>query len=295
MSVSPPPDLKSLLDKLYAGRSLVHLENDPLSRCRRFASPEDREVAALIASAFSYGNVRIILKTLDGIFGALGSSPRHFVEQFEPKRGLRSFAGFRHRFNDAADLCALLLATRLMLEAAGSIEGFFLQGHDAGEEDVTRSLTTFSAAVLAQEYRPVFGTSTVPTNSYFPFFFPSPASGSACKRLCMFLRWLVRPDDGIDLGVWSGVSPSQLVVPVDLHIRRIARSLGLTSRNQADWKMAREITARLRELDPDDPVKYDFALCHLGISGGCDGKSLEPCLTCGVAPVCSGPSVTPGL
>ena len=295
MPASPPPDLKSLLDTLYAGRSLVHLENDPLSRCRRYASPEDREVAALIASAFSYGSVRIILKTLDGIFRAVGPSPRRFVEQFDPKRGLRSFAGFRHRFNDAADLCALLLATRLMLEAAGSIEAFFLQGHDTREEDVTRSLTAFSAAVLAQEYRPVFGTSTVPANSYFPFFFPSPASGSACKRLCMFLRWLVRPDDGIDLGVWSGVSPSQLVMPVDRHIRRIARSLGLSSRNQADWKMAREITARLRELDPDDPVKYDFSLCHLGISEGCDGKSAGPCLACGVAPVCSGPSLTPGL
>jgi uncharacterized protein (TIGR02757 family) len=106
----------------------------------------------------------------------------------------------------------------------------------------------------------------------------------------MFLRWLVRPDDGIDLGIWSGISPSQLVIPVDLHIRRIARSLGLTGRNQADWKMACEITTRLRELDPDDPVKYDFALCHLGISEGCDGKSQEPCSTCMVAPACSGPA-----
>ena len=285
-----PVDLKPLLETLYANRSLRHLVNDPLSRCRSYASPEDREVAALIASSFAYGSVRIILKTLDSIFDAVGSSPRRFVERFEPKQGLRTFAGFKHRFNDTRDLCALLLAARTMLEATGSIEAFFLCGHDPAAEDVTRSLTVFSAAALAQEYRPVFGTSTIPADSYFPFFFPSPASGSACKRLCMFLRWLVRPDDGIDLGAWTGISPSQLVIPVDLHIRRIARSLGLTVRNQADWKMAREITARLRELDPDDPVKYDFSLCHLGISEGCTGTSGKPCLACGVAPACSRPS-----
>lgn len=285
-----PADLTSLLNQLYAGRSSLHLENDPLSRCRRYHSPEDREVAALIASAFAYGNVRIIIRTLDVIFGEMGTSPRRFVERFDPQQGLRRFAGFKHRFNDSRDLCALFLAIRTMLETAGGIEAFFLHGHDPADPDTTRSLSAFSAAILDLEYRPVFGASAIPRDSYFPFFFPSPASGSACKRLCMFLRWLVRPDDGIDLGIWSGVSPSQLVIPVDLHIRRIARSLGLTGRNQADWKMACEITARLRELDPDDPVKYDFSLCHLGISEGCDGKSEEPCLTCPVAPVCSGPA-----
>jgi len=282
-------DLKSLLDHLYAGRSPGHLENDPLSRCRRYASPEDREVAALIASSFAYGSVGIILKTLDGIFAEMGPSPRSYVERFDPQQELRRFAGFKHRFNDSRDLCALLLAIRLMLETAGSIEAFFLPGHNPADRNITRSLSAFSHAVLGLEYRPVFGAHIIPRNSYFPFFFPSPASGSACKRLCMFLRWLVRPDDGIDLGIWSGVSPSQLVVPVDLHIRRIARSLGLTGRNQADWKMACEITSRLRELDPDDPVKYDFSLCHLGISEGCDGKSEDPCITCKVAPACSGP------
>jgi len=293
---SPVPltaDLKSLLDRLYAERSSLHLKNDPLSRCRRYHSPEDREVAALIASSFAYGNVKIILKTLDGIFAEMGPSPRRFVERFAPEAGLQRFAGFKHRFNDGRDLCALLLAIRMMLETSGSIETFFLQGHDPADGDITQSLAAFSEAVLGLDYCPVFRNAGIPSDSYFPFFFPSPASGSACKRLCMFLRWVVRPDDGIDLGIWSGVPPSHLIVPVDLHIRRIARSLGLTGRNQADWKMACEITARLRELDPDDPVKYDFSLCHLGISEGCDGKSEEPCITCMVAPVCSGPARKP--
>ena len=291
---SPPPPLPlpaglgRLLNSLYAHRSPLHLKNDPLSRCRRYTAPEDREVAALIASSFAYGNVRVILKSLDGIFGELGASPRRAVERFDPREGLRRFAGFRHRFNDARDLCALLLALRRMIETAGSIEGFFL-GSRPASPDIGDLLAAFSRRVLDLDYRPLSGRKGMPPGSSFPFLFPSPASGSACKRLCMFLRWVVRPDDGIDLGLWSGISPAQLVIPVDSHIRRIGRALDLTGRNQPDWRMAREITARLRKLDPDDPVKYDFALCHLGISEGCDGRSQEPCGRCPVAPACRGP------
>jgi uncharacterized protein (TIGR02757 family) len=102
----------------------------------------------------------------------------------------------------------------------------------------------------------------------------------------MLLRWMVRPDDGIDLGLWRDIPPAKLVIPVDAHIRRIGRYLGLTTRNQADWRMAREITAALRRLDPDDPVKYDFSLCHLGISEGCDGKDRVPCRSCPVSELC---------
>jgi uncharacterized protein (TIGR02757 family) len=103
----------------------------------------------------------------------------------------------------------------------------------------------------------------------------------------MFLRWMVRPADGIDLGLWQGVRPDQLVIPVDAHIQRICGFLGFTARKQADWRMAQEITARLREIDPSDPVKYDFSLCHLGISEGCDGKGGATCLNCAIAGACS--------
>ncbi len=284
---TPSPGLKPLLESLYATRSTDHLSNDPLSRSRSFTVSEDREIAALIAASFAYGNVKIILRSLDFIFSQMGQSPRRYVERFDPEEGMRRFAGFKHRFNDTRDLCALLLALRRMLETAGSIEAFFCRNHLPAAPDITESLTAFSAEVLSLEYGPLLGEAGIPRDSYFSFLFPSPASGSACKRLCMFLRWVVRPDDGIDLGLWKGISPSQLVIPVDLHIRRIARYLGLTGRNQADWKMAREITARLREFDPDDPVKYDFSLCHLGISQGCDGKNLEVCSNCAVAPLCS--------
>lgn len=280
--------LKTVLDNLYAGRSQAHLANDPLSFCRRFPAPEDREVAGLIASCFAYGNVKIILRTLDTIFSRMGPSPRRFVEAFEPERGLALFAGFKHRFNDARDLCALLLAARTMLDEADSIGEFFLGCYDREADDITPSLIEFSAALLAMDYSAVFGGRAIPTDSYFPFFFPSPASGSACKRLCMYLRWMVRPDDGIDLGLWHEIPPAKLIIPVDAHIRRICRYLGLTRRKQADWRMAREITAALRELDPADPVKYDFSLCHLGISEGCDGRDRLRCTACPVNTLCGG-------
>jgi uncharacterized protein (TIGR02757 family) len=173
-----------------------------------------------------------------------------------------------------------------MLEEADSIGEYFLGCHDPEAEDITPGLVEFTASILDMDYSSVFGGSEIPADSAFPFFFPSPASGSACKRLCMYLRWMVRPVDGIDLGLWKGVSPAKLVIPVDAHIRRICRYLGLTSRTQADWRMAREITSALRTLDPADPVKYDFSLCHLGISEGCDGSDLAKCLKCPVAELC---------
>lgn len=280
--------LKTLLEDLYAARSLAHLANDPLSFCHRYRSAEDREIAGLVASCFAYGNVKIILRNLETIFARMGPSPRRFVEEFEPAQGLLLFAGFKHRFNDGRDLCALLLAARTMIEEADTIGAFFLGCHDESADDITPSLTEFSAAILAMDYSAVFGSREIPAGSYFPFLFPSPASGSACKRLCMYLRWMVRPADGIDLGLWHGVSPARLVIPVDAHIQRISRYLGLTRRRQADWRMAREITRALRELDPSDPVKYDFPLCHLGISEGCDGRDRLRCTACPITELCEG-------
>lgn len=280
--------LKKTLDALYDTRSQQHLLNDPLSFCHRYQRPEDQEVAGLIASSFAYGNVKIILRNLEQIFSSLGPSPRAFVERFEPDQGARFFSGFKHRFNDSRDLCALLYAIRRMIESSGSIEGFFCSGYDPQENDLSDALTRFSSSVLAFDYSPVFGSPTPPKDSYFSFLFPSPATGSACKRLCMYLRWMIRPADGIDLGIWKSLPPSKLIIPVDAHIQRICRLLGFTSRKQADWRMACEITAALGKLSPEDPVKYDFSICHLGISEGCSGINSEQCLACAVKDICAG-------
>ncbi len=280
-------DIQASLDALYASRSQQHLGNDPLSFCHRYPDPIDREIAAVIASSFAYGSIAIILRTLEAIFAELGSSPRRYVENFDPQAGLRTFSRFKHRFNDGRDLSALLWGMRQMVEESGSIDAYFLRGHNAGDRDVSDSLNRYTAAVLALDYTAVFGTSAIPADSYFPFLFPAPASGSACKRLCMMLRWLARPADGIDLGLWNGVSPAQLIIPVDTHVSRISRYLGLTGRKAADWRMAQEITAALRTFDPADPVKYDFSLAHLGISDGCDGKDPSRCISCPIVEICA--------
>jgi len=279
-------EVKTILDRLYAARSPQHLANDPLSFCHRYSDPVDREIAAVIASAFAYGGIKIILRTLKSIFSELGPSPRSYVESFSPVQALKAFSGFRHRFNDGRDLVALLWGIRLMIADAGSVNAFFLRFDDASTQDVTAALNGYASAVLALDYRPVFGSVAAPAGSYFPFLFPAPAAGSACKRLCMFLRWVVRPADGIDLGIWRGVSPSRLVIPVDTHICRICSYLGFTGRKAADWRMAQEITAALRRLDPADPVKYDFSLAHLGISEGCSGANPLRCLSCAIKGIC---------
>ncbi|NJD92467.1 MAG: TIGR02757 family protein [Geobacter sp.] len=276
----PADQLKQTLDALYTGRSQAHLANDPLSFCHRFQDPQDQEIAGLIASSFAYGNVKIILRNLEAIFTKIGASPRRFVEQFDPAEGLQLFAGFKHRFNDSRDLCALLYAIRLMLADAGSIENFFSKGYEPAKADLGGAMDRFAKAILGFDYTPVFGTVSPPEDSYFSFFFPSPESGSACKRLCMNLRWMVRPADGIDLGIWQRIPAAKLVIPVDAHIQRICRLLGFSSRKQADWRMACEITAALRQFAPDDPVKYDFSICHLGISDGCSGLQGERCAEC---------------
>lgn len=280
-------NLKTVLDTLYETRSQQHLHNDPLSFCHRFHTPEDQEIAGLIAASFAYGNVKIILRNLEQIFSVIGQSPREFTEKFNPHTGLRLFAGFKHRFNDSRDLCALLLAIRTMIEGADSIENFFLAGVNSLEPDLTGALQKFSSAILSFDYTPVFGQPKPPEDSYFSFLFPSPASGSACKRLCMYLRWMIRPADSIDLGAWKSIPPSQLVIPVDAHIQKICRLLGLTCRKQADWKMACEITTALKKLSPEDPVKYDFSICHLGISEGCTGKGTDRCSECVLANHCT--------
>ncbi len=282
-----PPSLKTTLEALYAGRSQRHLANDPLSFCHRYPDPADREVAALIAAVFAYGNVRVIKGSLERIAATLGPSPARFIDRFDPGAAQTAYADFRHRFNDGRDLRALFWAIRLIREEAGTIEAFFTRRHDPAAATVEQGLNGFCAAVLDLDYRPVYGPGGLPRDGSFRFLFPAPAGGSACKRLCMFLRWLVRPADGIDLGLWrTTVTPRQLVIPVDRHIERIGRLLGFTARRTPGWQMALEITAGLRRYAPADPVRYDFSICHLGISEGCAGRHGTACLHCPLAAHC---------
>lgn len=283
--------LKTALEQLCTSRSTDRLANDPLAFCHRFHDPADQEIAALIAAVFAYGSVKVIRGSLDRIFTIIGSSPTGFIDNLDPQQQRSLLSSFKHRFNSGDDLTALFWAIRQMRQQEGNIERFFCRFHDPAAATVEQGLNGFCAAVLALDYRPVFGADGLPDTGNFRFLFPSPDRGSACKRLCMFLRWVVRPADGIDLGLWHQVQPEQLIIPVDRHIERIARLLGLTGRRSADWCMACEITTALRRFDRRDPVKYDFSLCHLGISEGCNGRHGDACHTCPVAGFCASGSM----
>ena len=171
-----------------------------------------------------------------------------------------------HRWTRGPDLVALLSILGACSSQSGTIEEFFLAGDDPAAPDVGPALESFSARALAFDLAPAYGR--VPARPGVCYFFPRPASGSGCKRLNLYLRWMVR-HDRVDLGVWPRVAASRLVVPLDVHVMRLGQCLGLTRYRAPGWKMAVEITASLRQFDPADPVRYDFALCHVGMRDEC--------------------------
>jgi uncharacterized protein (TIGR02757 family) len=176
----------------------------------------------------------------------------------------RRLSSFRHRFNDGRDLACLFFLIRQMLESHGSIEGFFAEGCPADASDVGPALASFSARALSLDHAGLYPGRRIPRGAGVRFFFPSPKDGSACKRLNLYLRWMVRRD-GVDLGVWKTMDAAHLVIPLDAHVLAIAKRTGLTRYRSAGWPMAVDITRRLRRLDPADPVKYDFALHRMGL------------------------------
>jgi uncharacterized protein (TIGR02757 family) len=280
--------LKARLDELAASFTPDQIAPDPLEFPHRYADLADQEVAAFVAAALAYGNVKAIKASVAEALHRMGPSPAAFVRRFDPARDAAAFDGFVHRFNTGEDLAALCLALKRLADAYGSLEEAFLAGDDPGAIDVKPALTAFSAAALAIDPWPLHaGAHRIPRSAGVRFFFPSPADGSACKRLNLFLRWVARPADGIDLGLWRRVSPARLVVPLDTHVARIARYIGLTRRRQPSWLMATEVTARLRRLDPADPVRYDFAICRLGILDRCPRRrDVARCAPCPLRPVC---------
>ncbi len=258
--------LKQLLDDLYRryGRR-DFLSTSALSVPYRYGHPEDREIAAFVTASLAYGNVKQIHHSAEAALEAMGPSPARFVREFDPARDVARFRHFVHRFNSGFDLALLCYLLRQVIETHASLQAFFLKGYETAHEDIGPALISFVERALLLDVSPFYPSGTIPARAGIRFFFPSPAQGSACKRLNLFLRWMVRRGDEIDFGIWTEVSPAKLIVPLDTHVARIVRRLGLTKIRQANWRMATEVTRRLRAFDPEDPVKYDFALCRLGI------------------------------
>lgn len=262
---------------------------DPLAWPRAYDSPADREVAAWLAAALAYGNVRQIERSLADLFRRMGRSPARFVRDFTPGRSDRALEGFYHRFNDARDVSALLHLTGQMLRGSGSIEAFWREAQPGGRdsEPIGNKAGRFMDAVLALDAGPYYPQLRRGSRDSVLYLLPDVAGPSACKRFFLFLRWVVRPDDGVDLGLWRDVSPAELEFPVDTHVLRLARYLGATARHDAGARTRGEITDFFRAFDPADPVRFDFSLCRLGIERFCPTRSdLARCEPCDLRPVC---------
>jgi uncharacterized protein (TIGR02757 family) len=251
---------------------------------RRFDRPDDREVVGFCAASLAFGRVASVLQSIERLLAVVGQSPARYVRGFDPRREAPRFDSIVHRWIRGADLVALVWLMKQMTDQAGSIEGFFLEGHDPGAEDVGPGLDSFSRRALGLDLSAAYGR-RVPKRAGVGYFFPRPSAGSACKRLNLFLRWMVRRDS-LDLGVWTRVSPSQLVVPLDTHVIRVGRCLRLTRYTSPGWRMARDITASLRRLDPSDPVRFDYSICHLGMMNACGFSRAQRDTQCPLRGVC---------
>jgi uncharacterized protein (TIGR02757 family) len=258
--------LKDALDRLYESFNYPDSARDPIQIVRRYPALDDREVIAFLAAGLAFGRVASVMASIEAVCGAIGPAPAAFVRGFDPSRDSEALRLIVHRWTRGDDLVALLWTLRQLIAEEGSLERAFARRLDPSAADVASALEGFSRRARAVDLRPAYGRKPRRPGSHY--FFSRPSTGSACKRLNLFLRWMVRRDAN-DPGGWTTVPTRQLIVPLDTHTIRVGKCLRLTSRMSPGWKMAAEITAALRVFDPEDPVRYDFALCHLSMMGAC--------------------------
>ena len=245
--------LDALYDR-YTKREFVH--PDPLWPVYQYEDRLDQEVMGLISSTLAFGNVKQILDRIEVVQWKL-TSPREDLLRNSPSDLWKTFKGFRHRFVRDAEFVDLLLSIRRVLRCHGTLGGCFCKMVRSGDKTVLPALEQFVGELRSG--------SSLERN----YLLPDPAKGSACKRLLLWLRWMIRKDE-VDLGAWQGVDTALLVVPLDTHLHRIGVQMGLTKRRSADMRTALEITEAFRSIAPEDPVRYDFALTRLGIRDDLD-------------------------
>lgn len=277
--------LRSRLDALVETFDVRTIAPDPLQLVLRYSNPLDQEVAGLIAAAFAYGRAETIVANIGAVLAKMRPSPYQYLLSFDASEATRRFAGFAHRFHKTPELVAFLACLAAVVQTHGSLGALFRVCYDDTDADIGPTLTRFVEAVRNARVPPAR------TPAFLQYLLTSPADGSACKRMNLFLRWMVRRTSP-DLGLWTFVDPAKLVMPVDTHIHRIATFLGLNDRKSADWKAARALTDQLARFDRSDPVRYDFALCRLGILDLCSRKRRrENCDVCMLREVCRFPVI----
>ena len=275
------PALEALLAQTDAA---ARVRGDPVELPHRYPDPEDVEVAALLSAALAYGRVDLFKPRLTALLDALGPRPAQTARNATPVELLRRTAGFSYRMTDGRDVACLLYGAGAVLREHGSLGAAFTTEYQK-HGNLRGALGGFVDALCAPDFTPLTGQ-RAPTRR-LKHLLPHPGRGSACKRLNLFLRWMVRGPDGVDFGLWGEIPRAALVVPLDTHVHRIGRFIGLTRRKDLSWRTAEDVTRRLRQLDAADPVRYDFALSHLGISGTCAArKDARRCAGCPLKPIC---------
>jgi uncharacterized protein (TIGR02757 family) len=278
--------LKKTLDRFYKDFNFKErVKHDPIEFPHKYSDPDDIEVAAFISACFAYGRVDLFKPVIDNILKPGAKHPAEFISNFSLKKDSKYLKDISYRFNKEKDILCLIYIMSKAMKKYGSFKDLFYRHYESGHDDIRNALTGLVEFLTGINTTPVYGSNISPPG--LKQLLPSPKTGSACKRMNLFLRWVVRNKD-IDFGIWDRISPSKLIIPLDTHIARISRCLGLSKRKSPDWKMAKEITESLKVLDSKDPLKYDFALCHHGISGLCKGmKSSQGCSDCSLLPVIS--------
>lgn len=258
------------------------MKADPVEFPHRYRDPRDIECVALLSASLAYGRADLFKPKIASILDGLGPSPAKSMASLTVKGAARLLDGFVYRFNLPADLGVLLLGMGALLNEHGSLENTFLAGRtDSWQQTLARFADSVRRSAPEREIKKAMG----PTRG-LSHLLPSAEAGAA-KRLNLYLRWMVRRDE-IDFGVWKRLSPAELMIPLDTHVMRLSKWLGLTTRSTLGWATAEEVTASLRLLDANDPVRYDFAICHYGMSGACPVKPVKAnCAKCPLRSQCA--------
>lgn len=244
--------IQLLNDKFQQYNQPGFIENDPITIPHQFSKKQDIEIAGFFAAILAWGRRKTIIDKCNELMDRMGREPYKFIKNASD-HDLQMLAGFKHRTFNEFDLLYFVDFLKNHYLSYESLEDAFL---------IENSHNVKSNLIAFRNYFFQDTPGKIRTMKHIA----TPAKNSACKRINMFLRWMVRQDQ-VDFGIWNRIKPAQLVVPCDVHVEHIAKTLGLTNRKKADWKMAVEITNKLKDLDPVDPVKYDFALFGMGIEG----------------------------
>jgi uncharacterized protein (TIGR02757 family) len=275
-------NIRDILEKLYKKYNRHELISpDPLQFVYHYSRPSDMEIAAFLAAALAYGRVQQIEKSLNNLLMRMGDSPHEFVIHFD-KNKRRALRDFKHRFTTGDDISDLLTLFKIIINKHGSIEQYFVRGYNAGDGNIIPALTNFCNSLLDLHAAGHKGES----RRGLKYLLVSPTGGSTCKRLNLFLRWMVRDDD-VDAGIWKTIDKAKLIVPVDVHMGRLCKILGLYNRSTVSLRTALEITENFAGIEPSDPVKYDFALSRIGILENCTGRLRKGCELCELFGFCS--------